>query len=133
MSKFSFGKLNFSPLTSEACKVGWDESTEGNGAKEGKNIKGKIVIPSVAKDYENNKTYFVTELGKFSFRNCAEITDVILPDSLQAIRHDSFYNTSITKIFVPMSVKTLGFYSFSCAYKLREIAFARRLSINHFA
>ena len=125
MTQFSYGKFHFTALTETTCKVGWNESIEGNGAVEGKNIKGSIVIPSVAKDYSNNKTYIVTETGKYSFRKCTKLTNVILPDTLTALRFDSFYSTPITKLMIPMSVETLGSSCFSYMQKLKEVIFEK--------
>ena len=104
MAQFSYGKLHFTTLTDTTCKVGWNETVEGNGAIEGIKIKGNIIIPSVAKDYNNCKTYIVTETGKYSFRKCNKITSITLPDTLIAIRWDTFYGTTITRILVPKSV-----------------------------
>ena len=125
MTQFSYGKFQFTALTETTCKVGWNESIEGNGAVEGINIKGSIVIPSVAKDYSNNKTYIVTETGRYSFRKCTKLTNVILPDTLTALRFDSFFITSITKLMIPMSVETLGNSCFSGMQKLKEVIFEK--------
>ena len=85
MTRFSYGKFHFTTLTDTTCRVGWNESIEANGAVAGFNLKGKITIPSVAKDYANCKTYIVTEIGRYSFRRCRNITNIVLPDTLIAI------------------------------------------------
>ena len=123
MTEFSYGKLRFTSLTDTTCKVGWNESVNGNGAVEGTNIKGKITIPSVVKDKANCRTYIVTETGRYSFRNCIGITNIILPDTLIAIRFDSFYATQITRILIPKSVQTFGDSCFSSTSKLKDLIF----------
>ena len=123
MTQFSYSKFHFTSLTETTCQVGWNKSIEGNGAIESFSIKGRIIIPSVAKDYANNRSYYVTEIGMYSFRRCTKITCIILPDSLRVIRWDAFFYTSITRLMIPMSVQTLGNSCFSNVRMLKEIIF----------
>lgn len=68
---------------------------------------GDIVIPSTV-TYEG-KTFTVTVLGKYSIRNCAQLTSIVLPETLVEIQMGSFSKcNSLKKLVVPNSVTTIG-------------------------
>ncbi|MBQ9679130.1 MAG: leucine-rich repeat protein [Ruminococcus sp.] len=63
----------------------------------------------------------VTLLKDSAFRNCSELTEVILPSTLETIEQGAFVNcTALTSIDIPESVKTIGSWSFSGTTALTE-------------
>ena len=55
-----------------------------------KKYTGDIIIP--ASISYNGRTISVTAIGKNAFRNCTELTSVIIPNTTLTIEEDAFYN-----------------------------------------
>ena len=53
---------------------------------------------------------------------------ISLPNTLEKIAMDTFWNTSITEIFIPKSVRTIDQFGFSEAIKLQSIIFEEGIS-----
>lgn len=66
---------------------------------------GNITIP--AQVTYDNKTYDVTGIGNYAFRNSG-ITSITLPEGLVSIGKEAIYKTQITEITLPNSVTNLG-------------------------
>ena len=68
---------------------------------------GDIVIPETV-IYEDS-TYRVTFIDFGAFKDCTELTSVVLPENLIEILGDAFKNCpNLTSINIPNSVKTIG-------------------------
>ncbi len=64
----------------------------------------------------------VTEIGICAFRDCANLTSVILPDSVTTIGVGAFGNcTNLTSIIIPDSVTSIGAMAFADCASLREL------------
>lgn len=50
-------------------------------------------------------------IGQKAFYNCAELTSIVLPESLERIGYYAFLTTSFTEISIPKSVKYIGTYA----------------------
>ena len=77
----------------------------------GVNPQGKLVIPDG-----------YTEIGKYAFRFCEQLTDVIIPDSVTRIGDDAFEGcTKLSNITIPDSVKRIDWGAFSVCKSLTHI------------
>ena len=54
----------------------------------------------------------VTTISKNAFKNCKKLKKVQLPSTLKKISGYAFYNTALTNVTIPNSVKYIGNYSF---------------------
>lgn len=55
----------------------------------------------------------VTEIKHWAFRNCSQLTGVVIPDSVTEVAQESFYGCSgLTEVTVPGSVKHIGYNAF---------------------
>jgi len=81
---------------------------------------GDIVIPSSI-TYEGI-TYFVTGIGYDAFRDCDNLTSVVIPNSVTYIGSDAFaFSESLTNITIPNSVTGIGYDAFRCCDGLTSI------------
>ena len=65
--------------------------------------------------HEDN-TYVVTKIGSQAFKWCQNLTTVTLPSTIEKIAEDAFFQSSITAITIPNSVRTIGSSAFGgCA------------------
>ena len=54
-----------------------------------------------------------TGIADWAFRNCTDLTDVILPRTAKSVGYGAFYNcTALKKIILPDGLKMLGSYAF---------------------
>ena len=75
-----------------------------------KDIK-KIVIPKN-----------VTDIERWSFYHCDNLTNVTIPDTIANIRNCAFECcTKLTNITIPDSVVNIGNYAFSCCKSLKNM------------
>ncbi len=73
--------------------------------------KGDIVIPETI-EYKG-KTYPVTEIGHFAFKNCTEMTSVVIPNSITSIKAQAFaYCQGLTSIKLPNSLNEISSQAF---------------------
>lgn len=73
-----------------------------------RSLDGVLTIPSVV----NGRT--VTQLGTAAFQNQTQITELVLPDSLQTIGASAFENcTGLTNVSIPSSVTSIGTKAFA--------------------
>ena len=71
------------------------------------NLSGDIVIPSSV--YNNGTEYTVTSIGRDAFRNCINLTSVVIPISVTKISFKSFMGCSgLTSVEIPGSVTEIG-------------------------
>ena len=77
---------------------------------------GKVTIPSKIEGYP------VTIIDKYAFKQCRNITEISIPDSVVSIKAQAFSHcTSITKITIPASVTSLEPSTFFTCLKLTDI------------
>jgi hypothetical protein len=67
---------------------------------------GNIEIPETV-TYQGT-TYTVTTIGYQSFKDCANLTNIKLPESIEYIMNEAFMNcTSLTSVTIPSSVMSM--------------------------
>lgn len=59
----------------------------------------------------------VKTIGKQAFRDCMNITELVLPEGLTEIGDYAFWNCGLVNVTIPKSLKTVGDYSFSKSLK----------------
>ena len=73
---------------------------------------GKVVIPSTVT--YNGRTLTVASLSRDAFYNCKQLTEVVMPNTIQEIGNDCFYDcTSLAKADLPESIETIREGAFS--------------------
>lgn len=76
-----------------------------------------VVIPG--KDKDGNT---ITSIGSGAFRNCAGITELLVPDTVTSIGSDAFYGCSgIETLVLPGLLTDIGSYAFRGCDSLREV------------
>lgn len=82
-----------------ACKVFSDNNRTA--------YSGAVTIPATVT--YNGKTFNVTSIGEYAFRDCNSLTSITIPSSIKSIKSYAFYNcTSINGITIPAGVTELG-------------------------
>ena len=70
----------------------------------------------------NDKTYKVTEIGKWAFSDCSDLTSVTIPNTVTTIRHAAFFDCSgLSTITIPQSVTSIDNYSFNFCTGLTSV------------
>ncbi|MCD7709850.1 MAG: leucine-rich repeat domain-containing protein [Porphyromonadaceae bacterium] len=81
---------------------------------------GSIIVPETVT--YNGAVYRVTGIGNSAFRDCTELMDVTLPNSIISIGNYAFDGcNSLTDITIPDNVTEIGDYAFSGCTGLMEI------------
>ena len=77
-------------------------------------------------DPESLKNVILTEgtiIGRYSFYNCDNVNNIILPDSIKIIEQYAFYNcVSLSEIYLPNSIEIINEYAFQNCINLKELA-----------
>jgi len=63
----------------------------------------------------------ITELGEFTFTDCVNLTEIVLPESLEIIKLNAFENCAITNITIPKNVAHIEYNSFIGCKSLEQI------------
>ncbi len=85
----------------------------------GNNVEGQLTIPSVAVD--GTTQYTVTKIGRHSFIHC-NLTSVFIPNSVKEIGFAAFTDcVELTSVDIPNSVTSLGASSFSGCSGLESV------------
>ena len=66
----------------------------------------------------------MTAIGKRAFKNCIELTEIDLPDSVQSVGGLCFYNAGITRLSIGSSLRDIGQYAFCYCHRLDSITAA---------
>ena len=81
---------------------------------------GEVIIPETV-EY-NGKTYSVTVIGAYAFRDCSGLTSITIPNSVTIIGSSAFEGCSgLTSITIPNSVTTIGESAFRWCTSLQSI------------
>ncbi|MCD7971047.1 MAG: leucine-rich repeat protein [Candidatus Azobacteroides sp.] len=107
--------------------------------KEGKNVlvtysslsygsyRGDVIIPETV-SYQG-VTYQVTGIDHESFKNCPELTSVIIPDNVVNIGYSAFEDcTGLTAISLPKHLTRIEHSAFSGCINLASVSFAENIS-----
>lgn len=118
---FNYNGMAFQITNSDAREVraGWE--TGGSfGQCMYKEVEGEVIIPSSV--IYNDVTYKVTGIAKGAFRECVNLTSVVLPETLVSIGVEAFYGcTALSKIKIPNSVTVFGDGVFSGCTSLTSV------------
>lgn len=92
-----------------------------------KNLSGSIVVPETV-TYSGN-TYTVTEMRESAFAGCTEITQITLPNTLEAIPAGLFMGcTALKSIHLPSSLTSIGTQAFFYCTALNNITLPATLT-----
>lgn len=81
---------------------------------------GSVIIPETIK--HEGKTYNVTSIGDWAFKDCFTLTSVTIPNGVRSIGHGAFKNCSfLTSVTIPNSVTWIGSDVFQNCSKLTSI------------
>ena len=69
-------------------------------------ISGDVTIPDKLGGYP------VTSIGNSAFSGCSNITGITIPSGVTSVGKNSFYQSSITTVYLPNSIKNIGSYAF---------------------
>ena len=103
------------------CSCGVLEPTEGliyelNSEGTAYSVAGLGKVPEtdrVIADIYGDNLLPVTEIKHWAFRNCSQLTGVVIPDSVTEVAQESFYGCSgLTSVTVPSSVEHIGYNAF---------------------
>ena len=94
-------------------------------SKYGNDYSSDVVIPQSV-NYEGN-SYTVTAIGDSAFYSCANMTSVIIPETVTIINARSFAESGITTISIPNSVAIIGVSAFEGCQSLERIGFSSGL------
>ena len=82
---------------------------------------GNIIVPAVV-SYQSID-YSVTHIGNCAFKDCLNLTSVIIPSSVTTVGDNAFYgDTNLTAIAIPNSVTALGLNEFAGCSSMKKIS-----------
>ena len=68
---------------------------------------GSVTIPATVT--YNGKTFNVTSIGEYAFRDCNSLSSVNIPSSVKTIKNYAFYNcSSLSSLNIPAGVSNFG-------------------------
>lgn len=89
-----------------------------------KPLSGEITIPETIEGYE------VTAIGRDAFRDCTEITSIVMPDSVTEIGSYAFSGcTSLSKIILPKGLKEIAVGIFCNCSALESISVSEGVTV----
>ena len=82
-----------------------------------KSVTGELIIP----DFING--YRVIGIVDYAFRNCQNISSVVIPPSIDKIREGTFYGcTQLASVSIPNSISSIGAWAFADCKSLKNIS-----------
>ena len=88
----------------------FDESTNSWSTMNYKGVT-EVDIPSTVT--YGGQTYTVTAIGKYAFRNCADLVSVTIPNTVTSIQYQAFYQSyRLKNITIPSSVASVSDQAF---------------------
>ena len=89
-------------------------------------VSGKYYIPNSLKEVVINNCNYIT---RGAFENCANLTKIVLPDTVTGIGDSAFKNCeSLTSFTVPSGVTEIAGYAFQNCYALESISIPRNVA-----
>ena len=122
--EYEGNRLIYRVLDSEAmtCQVGTGEDVAGT------NIKGTLIIPSVAIDKNQGKEYTVVEIAADAFDCCSGITSAVIPNSVTTMGSGVFSSCyEMTSVVVGNSVTAIDDYTFYECEALESVTLGNSL------
>ncbi len=109
------------PLAPYSVEVTYENANgwrEGNAAYS--NLPSSVIIPESVT--YNEKSYTVTSIGVYAFKDCTGLTSITIPNSVTSIGGYAFaYCTGLTSITIPNSVTWIGGWAFQGCTGLTSI------------
>lgn len=103
-----------------ACKVFSDNNRTA--------YSGSVTIPSTVTYM--GKTFNVTSIGEYAFRDCTSLTNVTIPSSIREIKSFAFYNcTAINALTLPTGITELGMGAFEGCSALTQMTIPAGISV----
>lgn len=82
---------------------------------------GDVIIPETV--IQDNVEYIVTSIGQDAFRNCQDMTSVVIPNTVTSIGFRAFYWChSLVFVVFPDALLSIGDHAFDGCFKLTEAA-----------
>ncbi len=117
------------------CSVSYGNENycDEDGVLFNKNKTTLITYPS-AKPQENYTIpNGVIHIAEYAFDKCHELSKIVLPESIETIGDNAFFNCGINEIFIPKKVKSIGeegaFGVFDACYNLIRIDVSQENSV----
>lgn len=102
--------LKYTPIGTTTASV---ESTS-------QDIVGVITVPE--KVEIDGKTYTVTDVPKYGFFGCKQLTEVKLPETIISLGSNAFRMSGIQSINIPKATEFIGYYTFHNCESLTSIS-----------
>ena len=113
---FTVDQLKYTILTEEPASQTGTVFVETTSST----ISGDLVIP--ASVLNEGFSYSVSAVTDFGFRDCTNLTSVVIPDSVTKLGIYAFYNCGgLTNVVIPNSVTEIGTYAFYDCRKLPSV------------
>ena len=91
------------------------------GVSDQQAISGDLVIPGTVKR-NNGRTYTVIAIDDEAFKNCTNLTSVVIPHTVETIGASAFEScTGLESVVIGRNVKTIGSYAFKYCDELVNI------------
>jgi hypothetical protein len=85
-------------------------------------VSGAVTIP------DNYSGLPVVSIGKEAFADCVNMTDIVIPESVEKIEAYAFFRCSgLTNLVIPDSVKRVNSYAFHSCTSLKNITFSKKM------
>lgn len=116
-SVFPFVKITFSAKAAEEEVFSYNVLSTNEIVITGcsSEAKGEVVIPDKIEGYP------VTTIASYAFKNLAEVTNIVIPETVISIGDSAFINSAITDIVIPSEVTVISGYTFKNCVSLKNI------------